>query len=193
MKRILCVYISSTSTYRSIPIICRVFWYHIYQICNDNKSYRNVCNMSFASFRPTVDWTQWRHKALLKGSPRLSLALGPAPARAGPACKVHISLMSSKFLLWPLFCDMCDKSLSKAIFWWNVTFELMGWEHHQLRRLWWNGSYSSLRNGSHLNAYSQCCFITCLLRHHRLKSGFVGSLPVIRQDKWKILFCSIKL
>ena len=28
--------------------------------------------------------TRWRHKALLRGAQRLSLALGPAPARAGP-------------------------------------------------------------------------------------------------------------
>jgi len=72
MKRIICVYISST--YRSFPIIRLVFWYHIRQICNDNRSYRNVCNMSFVLYRlfsqkgrSTVDWARWRHKALLRG------------------------------------------------------------------------------------------------------------------------------
>jgi len=64
-----------------------------------------VCNMSFVSYRPfsqkgrsTVDWARWRYKALLRGAPRLSLALGPAPpgpapARAGPGggrCCLHI-------------------------------------------------------------------------------------------------------
>jgi len=46
------------------------------QICNDNRSYRNVCNILFVSYRPfsqkgrsTVDWTRWRHKALLRGAP----------------------------------------------------------------------------------------------------------------------------
>jgi len=96
MKGILCVHISSStspyrsSTYRSIPIIRRVFDIHIDQICNNNRSYRNVCNMSFVPYRSfsqkdrsRVDWAQWRHKALLRGAPRLSLAL--APHLLGPA------------------------------------------------------------------------------------------------------------
>jgi len=35
--------------------------------------------------RSTVDRARWRHKALLRGAPHLRLALGPAPARTGPA------------------------------------------------------------------------------------------------------------
>ena len=67
---------------------------HIGQVCNDNRNYRNVCNMSFVSYRPfsqkarsTVEWARWRHRALLRLAPRLSLALGPhllGPALIGP-------------------------------------------------------------------------------------------------------------
>jgi len=37
--------------------------------------------------RNTVDWTRWRHKITAQRRPRLSLALGPASARAGPGCR----------------------------------------------------------------------------------------------------------
>jgi len=100
---------------------------HIGQIYNDNRSYRNVCNMSFVSYKPfshkgrsTVDWARWRHKELLRRAPRLSLALGPAPARAGPGS-------SEQFFR--------ANSLKKVVFvrlWWYLSDKLRLWRHYFL-------------------------------------------------------------
>jgi len=73
---------------RSILIISRTFW----------NSYRSFSQKG----RSTVDWARWCHKALLRWAPRLSLALGPASARAGPGyhCMFLIYNISKFTQIW---------------------------------------------------------------------------------------------
>ena len=66
----------------------------------------------------TVDWTRWRHKTTAQSVPRLGLASGLAPARAGPDYSggifSHDNWLFATILLWKNTTNSWMKITGKA-------------------------------------------------------------------------------
>jgi len=63
------------------------------------------CISALHHHRNTVDSTRWRNKIIVqRGALRLSLALGPASARAGPGCNVRKPCMQRLRVIYNFRC-----------------------------------------------------------------------------------------
>jgi len=79
-------YLCGFVTDRSIARYQEIFWSILVK---DKLATPDIGHFLKNVVARTVDWARWRHKALLRGSPRLSFALGPTPAWAGPDCPIN--------------------------------------------------------------------------------------------------------